>query len=175
MSAHTQATREREGIRNGIRTGAVACAAAFTLVAAIPSLAHHSFAAEFDSTKEIKASGEVAVLEWQNPHGWIHVSALEICERPGRQGRGGGSGDEPRPEWSCRTPTADEGADWAFELASPNGLMRQGWTRNSLKPGDRVTVEGTRARDGSNHANARVVTTGEGKRLFAGSSENAGQ
>ena len=102
MSAHTQANMERKGIRTGIRTGAAACAAAFALVASIPSVAHHSFAAEFDSTKEIKASGEVAVLEWQNPHGWIHVSALEICERPGRQGRGGGSGDQPQPEWSCR-------------------------------------------------------------------------
>jgi hypothetical protein len=151
-----------------MRIGAIACAAAATL-SAPPLAAHHSFAAEFDSAKEIKVTGEVSKLEWMNPHAWIHVGAQQICERPG--GRRGS--DEPEASWTCRTPGADEAADWGFELASPNGLMRQGWNRNSLKPGDEVTIEGTRARDGSEHANARVVTMGDGKRLFAGSSENA--
>ena len=64
-------------------------------------------------------------------------------------------------------------AAWAFELGSPNGLMRQGWTRNSLKEGDVVTINGTRARDGSTNSNARNVTTADGKRMFAGSSEDA--
>ena len=64
-------------------------------------------------------------------------------------------------------------ADWAFEIGSPNGLMRQGWTRNSLKAGDVVTVLGSRARDGSTNSNARSVVTADGKRMFAGSSQDA--
>ena len=76
-------------------------------------------------------------------------------------------------EWECRAPGDEEGADWAFELGSPNGLMRQGWTRNSLKPGDVITILGSRARDGSTNSNARSVTTAEGKRMFAGSSQDA--
>jgi hypothetical protein len=96
----------------------------------------------------------------------------ELCERraTGRGGRGGG-GDE-QEDWACRTPGAEEGDAWAFEMGSPNGLMRQGWTRNSLNPGDVVTISGTRARDGSTNSNARNVTTEDGTRLFAGSSEN---
>jgi Family of unknown function (DUF6152) len=61
--------------------------------------------------------------------------------------------------------------NWEFELGSPNGLMRQGWTRNSLKEGDVVTVTGSKAKDGSNLANARQVTLASGKKVFAGSSE----
>lgn len=77
-------------------------------------------------------------------------------------------------EWACRAPGSNEKeADWAFGLGSPNGLMRQGWTRNSLKQGDVVTVLGSRARDGSTNSNARSVTTAGGKRLFAGSSQDA--
>ncbi len=94
----------------------------------------------------------------------------EICERTAA-GRGP---DAVEQEWACRSPAGDEkGADWAFELGSPNGLMRQGWTRNSLKAGDVVTVLGSRARDGSTNSNARSVTMADGKRLFAGSSQDA--
>ena len=71
------------------------------------------------------------------------------------------------------SPATDLATDWAFELGSPNGLMRQGWTRNSLKAGDVVTVLGSRARDGSSNSNARSVTMADGKRLFAGSSEGS--
>jgi hypothetical protein len=136
----------------------------------LPLAAHHSFSAEFDSTREVKATGAVSKLEWMNPHAWIHVNVQEVCERPGRRGRDGDD-DTPEAEWTCRTVDADE--EWGFELASPNGLMRQGWTRNSLSAGDRVTIEGTRARDGSTNSNARVVMTGDGERLFAGSSERS--
>ena len=146
------------------------------MAASLPLAAHHSFSAEFDGTKEVRATGAVTELEWQNPHAWIHLNVTEVCERTGR-GRGGpppapGAEPPPEPEWACRTPGADEIA-WAFELGSPNGLMRQGWTRNSLKEGDVVTINGTRARDGSTNSNARNVTTADGRRMFAGSSEDA--
>jgi hypothetical protein len=155
----------------------IAITAAAAIAASLPLAAHHSFSAEFDGTKEVRATGAVTELEWQNPHAWIHIEVTELCERAGR-GRGGpppAPGAEPPPEveWACRTPTADEGAAWAFELGSPNGLMRQGWTRNSLQQGDVVTILGTRARDGSTNSNARNVTTADGKRMFAGSSEDA--
>ena len=155
----------------------IAGTAAATIAAALPLAAHHSFSAEFDNTKEVRATGAVTELEWANPHAWIHLEVTEICERPGR-GRGGpppAPGTEPpaEAEWACRTPGAEEGAAWAFELGSPNGLMRQGWTRNSLQTGDIVTINGTRARDGSTNSNARNVTTADGRRMFAGSSEDA--
>jgi hypothetical protein len=80
----------------------------------------------------------------------------------------------PSNRSACRAPAGtEEKAAWAFELGSPNGLMRQGWTRNSLKQGDVVTGLGSRARDGSTNSNARSVTTADGKRLFAGSSQDA--
>lgn len=169
MTGHLQANRSRGRFGAETRIGAIACVAAVTLSATAPLAAHHSFAAEFDSTKEIKVTGQVAKLEWMNPHAWIHVGAQEICERRGKP-RGS---DAPEESWTCRPPSADEGPEWGFELGSPNGLMRQGWTRNALSQGDQVTVEGTRARDGSENGNARNVTTADGKRLFAGSSEDS--
>jgi len=151
-----------------VKFAVVTSLAAAAVAVSLPLGAHHSFSAEFDSTKEIRATGEVTKLDWQNPHAWIHLKVSEICERTGG-GRGGG-GDQP---WACREPGAEEGDDWAFELGSPNGLMRQGWTRNSLKAGDVITVLGSRARDGSTNSNARSITTADGKRLFAGSSQDS--
>jgi hypothetical protein len=158
------------GIRGVMKIGTLASIAALAVAASLPLAAHHSFSAEFDSSKEIKATGSVTRLDWQNPHGWIHLTVTELCERTAA-GRGP---DAVEQEWACRVPDSKEKeADWAFELGSPNGLMRQGWTRNSLKQGDVVTVLGSRARDGSSNSNARSVTTADGKRLFAGSSEGA--
>jgi hypothetical protein len=157
----------------GMRIGAIAAAVAGALAASLPLEAHHSFAAEFDSTREVRITGAVSEVEWQNPHAWIHLAVTEVCERQAARGRGrggGGGGESEEASFECRTPAADEAA-WAFELGSPNGLMRQGWNRNSLNNGDAVTVEGTRARDGSTNANARNVTMADGTRLFAGSSE----
>jgi hypothetical protein len=115
------------------------------LLASTPMLAHHSFAAEFDATKPLKLTGTVTKLEWTNPHAWFY---LDVKDETG-------------------TVTA-----WGFELGSPNGLMRAGWNRNSMKVGESVTVEASRARDGSNNANARVVTLAStGQRLFAASSQ----
>ena len=157
MNRQAHANSSRRGIRGTMKIGALTSMsiAAAALVASLPLAAHHSFSAEFDGSKEIKATGSVTKLDWQNPHGWIHLTVTELCERTAA-GRGP---DAVEQEWACRTPDSKEGAaDWAFEIGSPNGLMRQGWTRNSLKAGDVVTVLGSRARDGSTNSNARSVS-----------------
>ena len=169
MKRQSRANRSRRRLGVAIKTGAVAGIAIATGAASLPLAAHHSFSAEFDATKEVRATGAVTEVEWQNPHAWIHLSVTELCQRRGTP-RGSDAAEE---EWACRAPDADEGTAWAFELGSPNGLMRQGWTRNSLKPGDVVTISGTRARDGSTNSNARNVTKADGTRLFAGSSEHS--
>ena len=115
------------------------------LLAGRAVVAHHAFSAEFDADKPVKLTGAVTKLDWTNPHAWIYVDVK------GSDGKV---------------------ANWGFELASPNGLMRLGWTRFSLKPGDEVTIEGTRAKNGSNNANAQAVTHAKtGQRLFAGTSQ----
>jgi hypothetical protein len=150
------------------KMGTVTSLAVAAVAATLPLAAHHSFSAEFDATKEIRATGALTQLDWQNPHAWIHLNVTELCERTAARGP-----DAVEQEWACRAPGNNEGTDWAFELGSPNGLMRQGWTRNSLKQGDVITVLGSRARDGSTNSNARNVTTADGKRMFAGSSQDA--
>jgi hypothetical protein len=107
--------------------------------------AHHSFAAEFDAEKPVTLKGIVVKWEMMNPHGWITVDVT---------GLGG------------------EGVRWMVETSNPNGLMRLGWTKNSLKPGDQITIEAYRAKDGSNTANAARVTLADGRSVFAGSSLN---
>jgi len=120
--------------------------AAGVLLASLPVLAHHSFAAEFDATKPFKLSGVVTKVEWQNPHTFFYLDITDEATR--------------------------KVTNWAFEMGSPNGLMRNGWTRNTLKVGDVVSVEGSLARDGSAFGNARsVVLTSTGKRLFVNSSQ----
>ena len=116
------------------------------LLAAVPVVAHHSFAAEFDAAKPVSLKGLVTKVEWQNPHTFFYIDVTEDA--------------------------TGKVTNWAFEMGSPNGLMRNGWTRNSLKVGDVVSVEGSRARDGSALVNARVVVLAStGKRLFAASSQ----
>ncbi len=108
-----------------------------------PLLAHHSFAAEYDSKKPVQLDGVVTKVEWMNPHARFYMDV---------------------------TDTSGKVSHWELELGSPNGLQREGWTRHSLNPGDRVTVNGFLAKDGSNLANARDVKLADGRRLFAGSS-----
>jgi len=114
------------------------------LLASVPAIAHHSFAAEFDAAKPIKLTGSVTKVEWMNPHTYFYIDVKD-----------------------------EKGAvtNWGLEMGSPNGLMRQGWTRNSMKIGDQVSVEGSAAKDGSNIGNARSVTLKDGTRLFAASSQ----
>lgn len=135
-------------MNNRRKTGFFAAAAvALGLLAAtaVPAFAHHSFAAEFDAKKPVTLTGTVTKLEWTNPHARFHVSVKD-----------------------------ESGATtvWDFELGSPNGLMRHGWTRNSLKPGDQVTVMGYPAKDGTKLVNARSVTLADGRKIFAGSPED---
>jgi hypothetical protein len=123
---------------------AIFAAGIAVLLAGRPMVAHHSFAAEFDSAKTIKLTGTVTKIEWMNPHAYFYIDVM---------GDGG------------------KVANWGLEMGSPNGLMRQGWTRNSMKIGDTVVVEGSAAKDGSLIGNARNVTLSDGKRLFAASSQ----
>jgi hypothetical protein len=108
--------------------------------------AHHSFSAEFDASKTFKFTGPVTKVEWMNPHTFFYIDVKD--EKTGKV------------------------TNWAMEMGSPNGLMRNGWTRNSMKVGDMVTVEGSMAKDGSPTGNARTVVLAKtGQRLFAGSSQ----
>ena len=112
-----------------------------------PALAHHSFAAEYDSAKSVSLTGTVTKVEWMNPHARFYI---DVKDESGKV------------------------TNFELELGSPNGLMRRGWTRNSMKPGDVVTVQGSMAKDGSNLANARTVKLADGRNLFAGSASETG-
>jgi len=130
-----------------MRTKLAACAgAAAFMLATATAIAHHSFAAEFDANKPITLKGVVTKIEWANPHTYFYV---DVADAGGRV------------------------ANWGIEIGSPNALTRLGWTRNTLKVGDSVTVEGSQAKDGALIGNGQVVVlAATGKRLFAGSSRD---
>ena len=121
----------------------IVVAAVFALLVTKSVIAHHSFDAEFDRTKPVTLKGTVTKVEWGNPHIWLF---LDVKEQDGSV------------------------ANWGAEGGAPNALFRNGWRKDSLRVGDTVTVEGTRARDGSLRANANRVTLPDGRRVFAGSS-----
>ena len=118
----------------------VLVAGAGLLAVAVPALAHHSFEAEYDVKQPVTLKGVVTNFEWTNPHARIYI---DVKDESGKV------------------------TNWNLELASPNVLQRQGWTRHALKDGDTITVSGSRAKDGSTMANAREVTLADGRRVFA--------
>ena len=130
-----------------MRKSALILAAGIGLfLASTPVRAHHSFAAEYDSKKPVTLKGIVTKVEWLNPHVYFFI---DVTDESGNI------------------------TNWAMEMGPPGLLARTGWTRNTMKVGDEVVVQGTLAKDGSHQANARSVTmAATGKRLGAGSSEN---
>lgn len=118
-------------------------AAAFALAAAIPAPAHHAFAAEFDINRPVKLQGVVTQMEWINPHAWIHLDV---------KGPGG------------------KIVNWMIEGGSPNILLRRGFTKQSLREGAEIVVEGYQSRNGEYRANGANITFKDGKRLFVGGS-----
>ncbi len=119
----------------------VLLAAAFLAAAALPSFAHHSFAAEFDMKQPVTVKGVVTKLEWMNPHAWFY---LDVKKDDGTVGH-----------WQCET-------------GAPVELVRRGWRKTDLKVGDEVTVQGLRAKDGTNTLSARMVTLADGRKVFNG-------
>jgi hypothetical protein len=138
------------GFDGAARTARLSAALVAGLAAAsvaTVTAAHHSFPAQYDAGKPVTLTGAVTKVEWMNPHILFYIDVED----------------------------AETGAvtNWALEMGSPNTLIRLGWARSSLQPGDVVTVEGSLARDGSHLANARSVTLAStGRKMFAGSSQN---
>jgi hypothetical protein len=130
-----------------MKTKLIVSMAAMLISAALPMLAHHSFAAEFDDAKKVSLTGSVVKVEWMNPHIWVYLDAKDESGKAVR--------------WQC-------------EGGPPNTLTRNGWTRDALKEGDQITIDGRRAKDGSNTCNARSVKLPDGKTVFAGSADDNG-
>ena len=131
------------------KTKRVLAGAAFMLAAMTPVAAHHSFAAEFDANKPVTLKGAVTRIEWANPHIWLY---LDVKSEEGEK-----SGEKNIVPWQC-------------EGGPPNTLTRNGWSKESLKVGDQVTIDGVLAKDGSRTCNARLVKLPDGRSVFAGSS-----
>ena len=115
--------------------------AAALLLASTRISAHHAFAAEYDVNERVTVSGTVTRFEWTNPHAWLYVDGKD---------------------------ESGKATSWSFEMGSPGGLLHRGWRRTELKKGDQVIVEGYREKDGSNVANASIVTMPDGRKLFGG-------
>ena len=131
-------------MRRTTLSGLLTTAAGIALLAAAPPVvSHHAFAAEFDDTKPVKLRGKITKMEWINPHAWMH---LQVTDEDGNT------------------------QNWMIEAGPPGALVRRGWSKNSVRPGTEVLVEGYQATDGALRANGRDVTFPDGRRLFAGSS-----
>jgi hypothetical protein len=119
--------------------------ASMMLAVAMPAIAHHSFAAQYDATKPAQRQGTVTKIEWTNPHAFFYIDV---------------------------TDATGATESWQVELGSPNTLLRYGWKRDTLKAGDVVTVDGFLARYGENLINAKTVKWADGRAVNAGSSAN---
>jgi DNA/RNA endonuclease YhcR with UshA esterase domain len=126
-----------------MRTTRILIAASALILLSSPAIAHHSFSAEFDAKQPVKLKGTVARMEWINPHSWIHLDVKN-----------------------------DDGTvtKWMIEGGTPNTLVRRGFTKQSLKEGTEITVEGFRAKNGAFRANGADLILPDGRRLFLGSS-----
>jgi hypothetical protein len=120
-----------------------ACILAVIALIERPALAHHSFAAEFDANAPVVLKGTITKMEWINPHSWIHVEVKN-------------------PDGTV--------TEWMVEGGTPNTLFRRGFTREAVKAGMEITVEGYRAKNGANRANGRDLILADGRRLFMCSS-----
>ena len=110
--------------------------------------AHHSFSAEYDNDKPITLDGKVTEMKWSNPHGWIY---LDVTGPDGKV------------------------TNWALETSAANGLIRRGWRKEDLPVGTVLKIEGWQARNGSSTGNIRSVTLSDGRKLFAGTSNQNAQ
>ena len=120
---------------------------ALAALVTLPAAAHHSFSAEFDDKQPVKLDGTVVKFEFMNPHSWIHM-------------------DVPAADGSL--------VRWKVETGSTNALFRRGWRKDSLRPGDHVSIDAYRAKDGSNTANASQVKLPDGRMVSAASSRDSG-
>ena len=123
-----------------VRVGLVVASLGLLVTSALV-FAHHSFQAEYDGTKPVTLSGVLTKVEWTNPHARFYV---DVKDQNGNV------------------------TNWNLELASPNALRRLGWTRDTLKVGEVVTVQGSLAKDGSKIANAKAISLADGRKLLAG-------
>ena len=121
--------------------------AALCVLASTAAYAHHSFAAQYDSTKQVTLQGTISKVEWMNPHVYFYVDVPD---------------------------EAGTIVNWAVEGGAPNVLYREGWKPTSLKTGDRVTILGSLARDGSRQVNALSFKLPDGRCVFAGTSGPGG-
>ena len=128
---------------NAFRLSGILAIIAMTVV---PVAAHHSFSAEYDDKKPIKLTGKLTEMKWANPHAWIYIEVV---------------GKNGKPE------------KWAWETGGANALYRRGWRKENLVAGTVLVIDGFQARNGSNTANATSITFEDGKRLFAGSSNQS--
>jgi hypothetical protein len=128
-----------------MKTTLAGLGAGLVLLAPAPLPAHHSFAAEYDQNKTVMIKGVVTKVEWMNPHVYFYV---DVKDQSGKV------------------------VNWAVELGNVSTLMRRGWRKDSLKPGDEVTVDGYLAKDGAHLANGRSVVLADGRKIFSAGAED---